>query len=61
MAEYKIVWFPEFVVGQGQPVELTQTSARVNDWAAAGWRVHHVAPGTNSQTWSGLFVTFVHD
>lgn len=61
MPEYKIVWFPEFIVKKGQPVELTQTSAQVNQWAAAGWRVQQVVPGTNAQTYGGLFVTFVHD
>jgi hypothetical protein len=61
MSEYKIVWFPEFVVSGRQPVELTETSAYINQWAIAGWQVHQVVPGTNAQTVGGLFVTFVHD
>ena len=59
LPEYKIVWFPEFVMNGSGPVELTKTSEQVNEWAAAGWRVHQVTPGTNAQTYSGLFVTFV--
>lgn len=59
MPEYKVVWFPEFFMDNSHPVELTKTSELVNQWAAAGWTVHQVVPGTNAQTYGGLFVTFV--
>lgn len=65
MPEYKIVWFPGAAVGvlstTEQPVELTQISAHINQWAAAGWRVHQVTPATAPTVLWGLYVTFVHD
>lgn len=59
VTEYKIVWFPEFVIDKGKPVVLEDTSKQVNQWVGGGWAVHQVVPGTNAQTFSGLFVTFV--
>lgn len=61
MAEYKIVFYPEFILDKGSPVELVATSSQVNQMAANGWSVLQVVPGTNAQTYGGLFVTFVRE
>lgn len=59
MAEYKIIFYPEFILNERYPVELVETSAQVNQMAARGWSVVNIVPGTNAQTYAGLFVTYV--
>ena len=61
MAEYKIVWVPESVLGRGEVVELSETSRIVNQYCSAGWVPTHVTPGTNGQTYAGLFVVLRRD
>ncbi len=43
------------------PHECADIDKVANTWAADGWRLVHLAPGTNGETYSGLFLTFERD
>lgn len=56
---YKTVWVQQSVTFTiGAVVDCTSVDEVVNDAAANGWTLHSLAPGTNAQSYHGLFVTF---
>ena len=58
MAVYKVVWVADWVYEDNSGVELANATAVMNRYAAEGWEVVTAVPGTNAQTYSGLFITF---
>jgi hypothetical protein len=59
-----VIWVFDFLMNNsGKPVmqEVPNATATINDYAADGWEVHSVVPGTNAQTYTGLFITLVRD
>lgn len=55
---YKTVWVQQSVTFTvGAVVDCTSVDAVVNDAAAHGWALHSLAPGTNAQSYHGVFVT----
>jgi len=68
MPEYKLVFMPEHIDVDGyrhrsreEPIDVVKTTALINELAASGWRPISVVPGTNAQTYSGLYITLVRD
>jgi len=59
MPEYKVVWVYDFVSQSDGTQVISGATAVMNEHAADGWRVLSVQPGTNAQTYSGLFIAFV--
>ena len=59
MYEYKVVWINEHIDARsGSPAyTLGQTNEVINEFARHGWEPMSVVPGTNAQTYGGLFVT----
>jgi len=56
---YKTVWVQQSVsFTMGAVLECPSVDSVVNEAAAAGWSLHSLAPGTNAQSYHGLFVTF---
>lgn len=57
--KYKTVWVEQRITSSPNAVlECAQVDSVVNAAAADGWILHTLVPGTNAQTYSGLFVTF---
>jgi len=54
---YRIVWIKQGVNTNEAAYECVNTTMAINQFAAEGWEVVCVTPGTNASTWSGLFVT----
>jgi len=55
---YRVVWVREVSIRSDQAsVECVNTTTAINQFEAQGWEVVCVAPGTNAQTYGGLFVT----
>ncbi|WP_156666215.1 hypothetical protein [Rhodococcus sp. HS-D2] len=61
MAQYEVMWVNDSVIGSNGTQRIPNASRLMNDMAMRGWTVHSVVPGTNAQTYSGLFITFYHD
>ncbi|GAA3536889.1 hypothetical protein [Kribbella ginsengisoli] len=70
MKEYRTIWVQEHAASTRRPgdanheqvpYECTEIDRVANAWSAAGWRLLQLAPGTNAQTYSGLFMTFERD
>lgn len=59
MAEYRVVHVQDFFSSSGgQAQDVPNATAVMNQHAAEGWRVIACVPGTNAQTYGGLFITF---
>ena len=59
MAEYRVVHVQDFISNStGQVQTITNATAVMNQYAAEGWRVIACVPGTNAQTYGGVFITF---
>ena len=57
MADYKVFWVPESIIGSSGIQEAQNATALINEHASDGYEVVSVAPGTNAQTYGGLFIT----
>lgn len=55
---YKCVWVPTGLVSERETQEITAVSELMNEYARANWQVTAVNPGTNANTYGGVFVTF---
>lgn len=52
------MWVEQWISSSSNAVlECANVDSVVNTAAADGWTLHSVVPGTNAQTYSGLFVT----
>ncbi|XHM67220.1 DUF4177 domain-containing protein [Streptomyces nigra] len=59
MAEYRVVHVQDFISNStGQVQTITNATAVMNQYAGEGWRVISCVPGTNAQTYGGVFITF---
>lgn len=70
MKEYRTFWVEQQVSrtrnrgvpeSEQLPHECADIDEVTNTWAADGWRLVHLAPGTNGETYNGLFLTFERD
>ena len=43
----------------GTEQDIPNATGVMNRMSQEGWAVHSVVPGTNAQTYGGLFITFV--
>lgn len=57
MADYKVFWVPERIFSDNGVQEAPNATSLINEWAAKGYEVVTVVPGTNAQTYAGLFIT----
>ncbi|QOT19240.1 hypothetical protein [Paenarthrobacter sp. YJN-5] len=57
MADYKVFWVPDHISSTDGTQEVPGATALINEWAAGGYEVVSVVPGTNAQTYAGLFIT----
>ncbi|MDO5863409.1 MULTISPECIES: hypothetical protein [Paenarthrobacter] len=57
MADYKVFWVPDHIDSMDGTQEAPNATALINEWAADGYEVVSVVPGTNAQTYAGLFIT----
>lgn len=58
MADYRVFWVQDWVMNSnGVTQEAPNASALINRWSEAGYELVSVVPGTNAQTYSGLFIT----
>jgi hypothetical protein len=59
--EYRIDWIqdhsPKHNSG-GLPIPVPPATTHLNALAAQGWEPTGLVPGTNAQTYSGLYLTF---
>lgn len=55
--KYRTVWVSQWVSNSDPLTECTEVDKVINAAAADGWSLHSITPGTNAQTYSGLFVT----
>lgn len=52
------MWVEQWISSSSNAVlECANVDSVVNTAAADGWTLHSIVPGTNAQTYSGLFVT----
>jgi hypothetical protein len=63
--QYRITWIADKEVSQARshppvngPVHVGQATEHANTMAQAGWELIQVVPGTNAQTYGGLYLTF---
>jgi hypothetical protein len=56
--QYRTVWVSQWVSASDKIVACTEVDAEVRRWTDDGWQLHTVVPGTNAQTYGGLFLTF---
>lgn len=59
--EYRVDWIQDRSPKHdtdGHPVPVTQATAHMNALAASGWEATALVPGTNAQTYSGLYLAF---
>ncbi|GAB2555235.1 hypothetical protein [Kribbella endophytica] len=62
MKEYRTLWVSQWISEEaGSPQELPNVDNVANTWASTGWKLVHMVPGTNAETYGGLFVTFERD
>ncbi|MFJ8062980.1 DUF4177 domain-containing protein [Streptomyces sp. NPDC096142] len=62
MAEYRVVHVNDHLrSSEGEVQGIPNATAVMNEYASEGWRVIACAPGTNAQTFSGLYITFERD
>ena len=61
MQSFRTIWINEYVDGRQDSQEMVNANDAMNEMAAEGWDVVSVVPGTNAQTWGGLFLTFRRD
>ena len=60
MAEYQVKHVQDFVMSSnGTEQDIPNATGVMNRMSQEGWAVHSVVPGTNAQTYGGLFITFV--
>lgn len=58
MADYKVFWVQDNIMSMnGIMQEATNAQQVINQWCEAGYELVSVVPGTNAQTYSGLFIT----
>ncbi|KUM38995.1 hypothetical protein [Arthrobacter sp. EpRS71] len=58
MAEYKVFWVRDFVITDSENMlEIPNATKVINDWCNAGYELVSIVPGTNAQTYMGLFIT----
>jgi hypothetical protein len=57
MADYRVFWVPDFIGSSNGTQEVPNASALINQWCDAGYELVSVVPGTNGQTYGGLFIT----
>ena len=55
---YKTLWVKQRVTDHNPVTECMDVGRVVAEYAEDGWALHSLVPGTNAQTYSGLFVTF---
>lgn len=58
VAEYRTVWVSDRVSDTSSGQALPNATSTMNQHASEGWEVVSVVPGTNAQTYGGLFITF---
>ncbi|SFJ64311.1 DUF4177 domain-containing protein [Amycolatopsis regifaucium] len=58
MTEYRTVWVEDWVTDKSSGETVVNATNAMNRHAAEGWEVVSAVPGTNAQTYSGLFITF---
>ncbi|MGW4120947.1 hypothetical protein [Nocardia sp. NPDC004711] len=61
---YEVLWVPDALStnsNRDKPVKVPNATRTINDMVAKGWELHSIAPGTNAQTYMGLFITFKRD
>jgi Domain of unknown function (DUF4177) len=58
VAEYRTVWVSDWVSDKDSGATVVNATNAMNRHASEGWEVISVVPGTNAQTYSGLFITF---
>lgn len=57
---YTTVWIKQWVSDLDEAVqECPDIDRVVNEYAAQGWTLHSLVPGTNPQTNKGVFATFL--
>jgi hypothetical protein len=59
--EYTVKFVEDHVIstyGREGPQDVPNASALMNDMAQQGWQLHSFSPGTNAQTYGGLFIVF---
>lgn len=56
--EYRTVWVKQWVLASDDTVQCTEVDRLVQAWVNDGWVLHSLVPGTNAQTFTGLFITF---
>ena len=56
--EYTTIWVEQWVDARKATVHCADVDRVVNEHAQAGWTLHSIVPGTNAQTYGGLFLTF---
>ncbi|GAA4033954.1 hypothetical protein GCM10023063_17300 [Arthrobacter methylotrophus] len=61
MTNYKVFWVPESISYSNEAIEAKNSTALINEWSEQGYELVSVAPGTNAQTYGGLFVTLKHE
>lgn len=55
---YRTVWVSQWVTYNRDEVQpCPQIDAVLNDLEREGWNLHTIVPGTNAQTYSGVFIT----
>jgi hypothetical protein len=57
--EYRIDWVSDFIMRDSStPVSVRSATDHANALATEEWELVSVSPGTNAQTYGGLFLTF---
>lgn len=58
MADYKVFWVQDNILSMnGIMQEVPNAQQVINQWCEAGYELLSVVPGTNAQTYSGLYIT----
>jgi hypothetical protein len=57
--QYRTIWVNQWVSESDKVVECTEVDTQIARWVTDGWALHSIVPGTNAQTYGGLFITFM--
>ncbi|MFF2550497.1 hypothetical protein ACFVUS_05820 [Nocardia sp. NPDC058058] len=61
---YEVLWVADALSTSSisaTPIKVPNATRTINDMVSKGWELHSIVPGTNAQTYSGLFLTFKRD
>lgn len=62
MPEYTVIWVKDSILESSGDAQVVGNATNViNSYAGDGWRVVSLVPGTNAQTYSGVYITLTRE